>query len=1189
MEDATRHRTTRAVVLTLAVTILPGLLGAGSVPRTWDARCERWADEAAAEGVRPVDLHRVLLALGWRAMLNDRRVADRLLDQLTAAATDPLVVDRLRSWRARLALEEGRPEAARELFRTGGGLERWWAAGPSPIEELSDLDTLGPVPPLGDWRRVFGTDATGWVNLEGIAWPTQRQVLYLATTVEADARRTVAFRLGAAGAARLWVDGRPVLETPHPIVRGEDQFAGGARLGAGRHVVVVAVAVERGEWWLRLRLTRPDGGPLEGVREVDARPVPVPAAPAEAAPPEVGTLRGVLEKAVDSNVPGARIALAALLVETRPEAVGSGVERAACRDAREEAPALARWFEWLVTDEPGDRRDLLRWIVDHDPDFLPARVELALWLHRRGLHEEAHGVAAAASAEQGAAVATALDLDADLWGALALPGLRRASARFPDCVRLLSILASRSMDGERWAMARRAVAELQRLVPGARGTRALAGRLAVAGGDQEALLGLIRSRLDADPNDLEARLRLARLAIAGGDTDRAVRLLGEGAARCPGHPRLTMDYAGLEHVLGHDAEAVRLARSVLEKRPQDRRAQRFLELLGSDTEDRSWVRQPADLRSMVPLAEKAALEGPWIRLLDHHEVRFLPGNLTEERVQQVFLVRDPERSDPLRQRTIAVVPERQRLRVLAARILRGDGEISAEQGTTPRLSEPEFNLYYDTRLRVLRFPRFEEGDLVEVTYLLTETAESNDTGAYRGGIIMLAGPEPVLRTEVILDAPAGSMPAWEVAGMRLEPRRETAKGRERLLFFRKATAAVPADIPPPPLLEVTPHLVYSTRPQWGDLAAWYERHVEPRLRSSEETRALVRRLTADSPGRKETIRVLYRYVTDQIRYVGLEFGEHRFRPFSPDWVIRHRMGDCKDKAALLVTLLREAGIPARMVLLRTANLGPVVSRMAILEDFNHAIAYLPDDGLWLDGTASGNDMEAIPGLDRNAWALVVDGPGSKPQTTPSGPAGERTLHFVIGASPKPGEPRPASVSETSTGDAAQALRGALAGSQDPKRFERWFQSWFPGGAVEGTPRATLEPGTDPAMVSVSGEVPGSALVAGRGLRAYPGTLDLQRHLTPTETRHSPLLLTSRPRLRWTVEVAASAAAALPDSEHLESPWGRFDLSAERTEAGYRVEGTLELEPGLVPADRIPEFRSMLGRIDRAADQRLEVR
>ena len=65
--------------------------------------------------------------------------------------------------------------------------------------------------------------------------------------------------------------------------------------------------------------------------------------------------------------------------------------------------------------------------------------------------------------------------------------------------------------------------------------------------------------------------------------------------------------------------------------------------------------------------------------------------------------------------TLPFVAESERLRVLHARILRRDGsEVAARQGDTPRLSEPEFSLYYDTRLRVLRFSEVEDGDLIEI-------------------------------------------------------------------------------------------------------------------------------------------------------------------------------------------------------------------------------------------------------------------------------------------------------------------------------------------------------------------------------------------------------------------------------------------------------------------------------------------
>ncbi len=1165
----------------------PSLAGPHPSTTSWDARCQELVDRAVDGGVTPTDCDDVFMALGWRSLLADRTATGGLLDRLTAAATDPLMVDYLRSWRARLAAEEGRTAAAREFVRAEGVLDRWWAAGPLSIEELDDLESLKPWPQDTIWRRAFGADAEGWVDLKGLGWPTERQVLYLATTLESKDRQAVAFRLGGSEAVRLWLNGRLMASTPHPTVHGEDQVEVGGWLRGGSNLVVAAVAVERGGWWLRVRATRPDGNQLEGVRETEQHPrAPGSVADNGEAAPSIRSLRSELETAEKRGKAGARTALAALLVQRRPEAVGTGMVKAACTAAQEESPVIGRWLEWLVTDEPAERRRLLGEILERDPTFVPARIEMALWLYRRGLREAAHHVLEATDGSEPALTATALDLDANIWGALTLPQLEAAAKESPHCVRLLSVLANRAMDGERWGLAARATGALQQLVPDAGGSASLAQRLAGADGDVERLVQILERRLVAQPNDLGALQRLARLENARGHMGRAVELLQRAVARCPGQAQLTMDLAGLVHAMGKDQEAERLARVVLKVRPQDRRAQRFLALLGSSAEDRSWTRSAEELREMGKGAE--GLDGAWVQLLDHHEVRFLPGNLTEERVQWAYQVRDPERADPLRQHTIAVVPERQRLRVLAARILRADGEVSAGQGNTPRLAEPAFNLYYDTRLRVLSFPKLETGDIIEITYVLSETAESNETGSYRGGQILLGGPVPVLRTEIVLDAPSGSLPTWELAGTEEQPRREVVSGRDRLVFDWDRTPAVPSDVPSGPPLLATPHLVYSTRPDWGQLATWYERHVAPRLRASEEVRDLATRLTAQAATREEKIRALYHYVTDKIRYVGLEFGEHRFRPFSADWVLRHRMGDCKDKAALLVTLLREVGIEANMVLVRTADLGPVASHLAILEEFNHAIAFVPGENLWLDGTATGADPRSMPGLDRGAWALVVRGEDSRPRLTPAGGAGVRSLHYAIRPGKTPAEPLQVEVGEQATGDAAQGLRNGLGGSRDPQRLERWFQRWFPGATVTSVRKTFFEPGRDPAVVSIEGSLPRSALRAGRGLRVFPGTIRLTRQLTPTESRQTPLLVTARPILDWTLTVGGLKGKAVPEETHLKTRWGDFDLSVERSGTEIVVHGRLELKPGVVPVSEVHEFREFLTAVERAVDQRMEV-
>ena len=77
------------------------------------------------------------------------------------------------------------------------------------------------------------------------------------------------------------------------------------------------------------------------------------------------------------------------------------------------------------------------------------------------------------------------------------------------------------------------------------------------------------------------------------------------------------------------------------------------------------------------------------------------------------------------------------------------------------------------------------------------------------------------------------------------------------------------------------------------------------------------------------------------RYVGLEFGIHGYKPYKVTQVLARRFGDCKDKASLMVALLREVGIDAELVLVRTRRGGRIDAEPASLAVFDHAIVYVP--------------------------------------------------------------------------------------------------------------------------------------------------------------------------------------------------------------------------------------------------------
>jgi hypothetical protein len=96
------------------------------------------------------------------------------------------------------------------------------------------------------------------------------------------------------------------------------------------------------------------------------------------------------------------------------------------------------------------------------------------------------------------------------------------------------------------------------------------------------------------------------------------------------------------------------------------------------------------------------------------------------------------------------------------------------------------------------------------------------------------------------------------------------------------------------------------------------------------------------------------FVQDEVRYQGMEVGASSFTACDPSTVFGRRFGDCKDKALLLVTILRALQIDAAPVLINTHARHTLDDWQPSTFAFNHAIVQFVINGetFWIDATAS---------------------------------------------------------------------------------------------------------------------------------------------------------------------------------------------------------------------------------------------
>ncbi len=136
---------------------------------------------------------------------------------------------------------------------------------------------------------------------------------------------------------------------------------------------------------------------------------------------------------------------------------------------------------------------------------------------------------------------------------------------------------------------------------------------------------------------------------------------------------------------------------------------------------------------------------------------------------------------------------------------------------------------------------------------------------------------------------------------------------------------------------VLQRILVSTTPDWRDVSKWYWELSQPHLdATTTDLRNKVEALTAGPKTDLEKVKALFYYVSPQIRYMGLTPEKDRpgFEPHDVNITFDKSYGVCRDKAALLVSMLRTAGLKSYPVLI---NVGAKKDQEVPNPDFNHAI------------------------------------------------------------------------------------------------------------------------------------------------------------------------------------------------------------------------------------------------------------
>ncbi|AKF02903.1 DUF3857 domain-containing transglutaminase family protein [Sandaracinus amylolyticus] len=168
----------------------------------------------------------------------------------------------------------------------------------------------------------------------------------------------------------------------------------------------------------------------------------------------------------------------------------------------------------------------------------------------------------------------------------------------------------------------------------------------------------------------------------------------------------------------------------------------------------------------------------------------------------------------------------------------------------------------------------------------------------------------------------------------------------------------------------------------SEFAAWsdVERWARP-LYAIDDLDAVLANVPMDrlraAGARDAQIEAALQFVQDEVRYLGVEVAHNAIVPHAPAEVARRRYGDCKDKALLLVAILRGLGVQAEPALASTTSGASLDDALPSPYAFDHVVVRIHLDGgpVWVDATRT---FERGPLRDRPALtvrrALPIGGP-----------------------------------------------------------------------------------------------------------------------------------------------------------------------------------------------------------------------
>jgi len=361
--------------------------------------------------------------------------------------------------------------------------------------------------------------------------------------------------------------------------------------------------------------------------------------------------------------------------------------------------------------------------------------------------------------------------------------------------------------------------------------------------------------------------------------------------------------------------------------------------------------------------------------------------------------------------------------------------------------------------------------------------------------------DPVLEATYTIDAPADYKYKWKLENIDIKPtekkvgkrlvRTWTAKDVSPLITELGMVA--PDDVAQQLKIANENVAAFGDYPAcksiktWEDMGHCWQQMIAKEQQETPAIKDVVAKIAKENKTETDKVKAVWKYMNENVRYVGLERGLAGFIPLSAAVVCSKKYGDCKAVAGLISVLCRGLGLRADPILIGTRpQLGDLDVDLPGPFHFNHSIARVEADGkvYWLDATGRYDSFDTTQ--SRNQGVHVVVGNPQKPflDYIPVQPPEHNSMTNRVVFIPDTNGDVALELERTTTGNSASYYRGASYAYDDVK-----WKKWIEGKLAESYPQAAIveqsysgkEDNNAPFGIKLKARIPKALQSTGNGL------------------------------------------------------------------------------------------------------------